>query len=85
MNYYAATDPGFSGGGGMNDKKLEPSLHWGEDFEEGVSPSSLLGGVWGGLSPPQKIFAFFTSKSRILSHTYVCKFVNISYNSWWPE
>ena len=56
--------------GGMNDKKLEPSLHWGEEFEEGVSPSSLLGVVWGGLSPPQKTFAFFTSKSRILSHIY---------------
>ena len=24
---YTATDPGLSGGGGMNDKKLEPSLH----------------------------------------------------------
>ena len=24
--------------GGINDKKLEPSLHWGEEFEEGVSP-----------------------------------------------
>ena len=55
-----ATDPGISGGG-MNDKKLEPSLHWGEEFEEGVSPPHYWVGV-------------FTSKSRILSHI-LCKFV----------
>ena len=40
----SVTDPGFAGGG-MIDKKFDSSLHWGEEFEEGVSPSSLLGGV----------------------------------------
>ena len=71
-NVRTATDPGFSGGGGDEWKKVGtfPTLRggvWG-----GGVPSSLLGGVWVWvwLSPPQKIFAFFTSKSRILSHTY---------------